>query len=521
MAKRTHDGYLREVRKLACYYMTSPDQLSEQQVGDYLLYLINDCNFAPGSLSVAYSGIKFFYTFTEPRDWDVLKKLRLPKQKTLPAVLTIEEVHRLIGAVKQHRNAAYFWTVYSLGLRLEEGLNLQVGDLDASAMMVHIHRGKGAKRSLPAVAQEYADDPARLLVDASPSDVTLPAIGRNKQSCFHDHATHGCHDGARLHETGRRTTGLQEEVSIHTLRHSVATHLFEAGVSLRWIQKFLGHSSLQTTLVYLHLTDDGEDDGRSQAGRDRAAGRPLSRQVLRQVAQRQEPKRPDQRKTKTQLRQPQAEVAACRPSQMHCGSMRTVTFSLYGERMPTEHKRVLAAITRCRTGELGHLHYECRSCRRTHWVGRSCGNRHCPNCQSDKTQVWLAKRTAQLLPVPYFLVTFHGAPSTAEDRARQPACCYQAIFDAGSETIRELASGTRFIGTDRLGFFGAVHTWGRDFTVYHPHVHFVVPGGGVSQDGSRWQAGPDNFSACQRKPPRRSIEPSSETRCARRACWMR
>jgi site-specific recombinase XerD len=110
MAKRTHDGYLREVRKLACYYMTSPDQLSQQQVGDYLLYLINDCNFAPGSLSVAYSGIKFFYTFTEPRDWDVLKKLRLPKQKTLPAVMTIEEVHRLIGAVQQHRNAAYFWT---------------------------------------------------------------------------------------------------------------------------------------------------------------------------------------------------------------------------------------------------------------------------------------------------------------------------------------------------------------------------------------------------------------------------
>ncbi|MFK7820188.1 MAG: site-specific integrase, partial [Planctomycetaceae bacterium] len=75
MAKRTHDGYLREVRKLACYYNVSPDQLSEQQVADYLLYLINDCEFAPGTLRVAYSGLKFFFTFTEPRDWDVLKKL--------------------------------------------------------------------------------------------------------------------------------------------------------------------------------------------------------------------------------------------------------------------------------------------------------------------------------------------------------------------------------------------------------------------------------------------------------------
>ncbi len=165
----------------------------------------------------------------------------------------------------------------------------------------------------------------------------------------------------------------------------------------------------------------------------------------------------------------------------------------FADRMPHEHKRVLAAITRCRTGELGHLHYECRSCERTHWVGRSCGNRHCPNCQSDKTELWLAKRTAQLLPVPYYLVTFTVPQALRNIVRANQRVCYQAIFDAGSQTIRELASGRRFIGTDRLGFFGALHTWGRDFTVYHPHVHFVVPGGGVSEDGSRWQAGPANF----------------------------
>ncbi len=77
-------------------------------------------------------------------------------------------------------------------------------------------------------------------------------------------------------------------------------------------------------------------------------------------------------------------------------------------------------------------------------------------------------------------------------RANQRVC-YQALFDAGSQTIRELAAGPRFMGTDRLGFFGALHTWGRDPMVYHPHVHFVVPGGGVSHDGSRWQAGSANF----------------------------
>ena len=263
MAKRTHDGYLREVRKLAFYYNVSPDQLTEQQVGEYLLYLINDCNFAPGSLGVAYSGIKFFYTVTEPRDWSVLRKLRRPKQKTLPAVLTIKEVHRLIGAVKQHRNAAYYWTVYSLGLRLEEGLHLQVGDLDAERMMVHVHRGKGAKdRYLPlpkstlAILREYWS------THRHPT-LLFPAIGRDRKAAanssrpMNPSTVQGC-----LKQIVTQL-GIRKKASIHTLRHSIATHLFEAGVSLRWIQKFLGHSSLQTTLLYLHLTDDGEDNGRA------------------------------------------------------------------------------------------------------------------------------------------------------------------------------------------------------------------------------------------------------------------
>jgi len=264
MAKRTHDGYLREVRKLACYYNSPPDQLTEQQVGEYLLYLINDCNFAPGSLGVAYSGIKFFYTVTEPRDWSVLKKLRRPKQKTLPSVLTIDEVHHLIGAVKQHRNAAYLWTVYSLGLRLEEGLNLQAGDLDSQRMMVHIHRGKGAKdRYLPlpkstlTILREY------WATHRHPT-LLFPAIGRNRKTASSASQPMNATTVQGCMKLVVEQLGFKKKISIHTLRHSIATHLFEGGVSLRWIQKFLGHSSLQTTLVYLHLTDDGEDKGRAK-----------------------------------------------------------------------------------------------------------------------------------------------------------------------------------------------------------------------------------------------------------------
>lgn len=264
MAKRTHDGYLREVRKLAFYYDTPPDQLTEQQVGEYLLYLINDCNFAPGSLGVAYSGIKFFYTVTEPRDWAVLKKLRRPKQKTLPSVLTIDEVHQLIGAITQHRNAAYFWTVYSLGLRLEEGLNLQVGDLDSKRMMVHIHRGKGAKdRYLPLPKSTLAVLRVYWLTHRHPT-LLFPALGRNRKVVSTSSRPMGPTTVQGCLNQVVEQFGFKKKISPHTFRHSIATHLFEAGVSLRWIQNFLGHSSLQTTLVYLHLTDDGEDNGRAK-----------------------------------------------------------------------------------------------------------------------------------------------------------------------------------------------------------------------------------------------------------------
>jgi len=165
----------------------------------------------------------------------------------------------------------------------------------------------------------------------------------------------------------------------------------------------------------------------------------------------------------------------------------------FGHNMPHEHKRVLALITRCRTGELGHLRYQCDFCPKEHWAGRSCGNRHCPNCQHDKAQLWLAQRIAQLLPVQYFLVTFTVPQSLRMVMRANQSDCYKALFDCGSQTIVELASGKRFIGSDKLGFFGAIHTWGRDFTVYNPHVHFVVPGGGVSADGKSWLASPENF----------------------------
>ena len=136
----------------------------------------------------------------------------------------------------------------------------------------------------------------------------------------------------------------------------------------------------------------------------------------------------------------------------------------FGATMPGEHKKVLHAITACRTGELGTVLYACQSCGEIHAIGRSCGNRHCPTCQHDKTKAWLEKQTDRLLPCPYFLVTF-TLPAELRALARShQRVIYAALFEASSEALRALAANPKFVGTDRLGFFGVLHTWGRTWS---------------------------------------------------------
>jgi hypothetical protein len=157
----------------------------------------------------------------------------------------------------------------------------------------------------------------------------------------------------------------------------------------------------------------------------------------------------------------------------------------FGATMPAAHKKVLRHIAACRTGELGMVVYRCADCGKTHAMGRSCGDRHCPSCRRDKAETWLEKQTERLLPCPYFLVTF-TLPAELRDVARaHQRAVYAALFEASSAALRASAADPKYVGTDRLGFFGVLHTWGRTLE-YHPHVHYVVPGGGLSADGTRW-----------------------------------
>jgi hypothetical protein len=157
----------------------------------------------------------------------------------------------------------------------------------------------------------------------------------------------------------------------------------------------------------------------------------------------------------------------------------------FGATMPAEQKKVLQALCACRTGALGTIVYECVSCGHTHGMGRSCGNRHCPTCQQGKTKAWLEKQSAQLLPCPYFLLTFTLPEALRPLARRHQRVAYAALFEASSEALKQLAADPKHLGSRRCGFFGVLHTWGRTLD-YHPHVHYVVPGGALSQDGSQW-----------------------------------
>lgn len=258
MSQRTVYGYLRAVRQLADYCQRRPNKITEAQLRRYFLHLKNDKRFAYGSIRVAFSGIKFFYSRTCKRDWKTLRTMKLQQAKTLPEVLTSQQVHAIIEAVRVERIAVYFWTVYSMGLRLEEARCLQVSDIDAQRGWVHIHRGKGAKdRYVPLPASTLHWLRQHWKTHRHPRFL-FPAEGRDHKQSSHSPAP--IQTSTVQKAIGKVVTqlGIQKRVSIHTLRHSYATHLLEAGVSLRVIQQYLGHSSLQTTMVYLHLTETHE-----------------------------------------------------------------------------------------------------------------------------------------------------------------------------------------------------------------------------------------------------------------------
>jgi len=253
LAERTQESYVQAVCQLAAHYHKSPEQISEEELRQYFLFLKNVKHVSRSTHTIALCGIKFFYEHTLRREWHTLDFARPAKEKKLPVVLSMQEVGRILSCVHYLRYQVCLTTIYACGLRLLEGVCLQVKEIDGERKMLHIHQGKGGKDRyvpLPDAALNMLRrywtthrNPVWLFpafhAKQPPEKINQPMSESSVQKAL----------GAALCESG-----VNKDATVNTLRHSYATHLMEAGVPLRVIQEYLGHASPATTALYTHLT---------------------------------------------------------------------------------------------------------------------------------------------------------------------------------------------------------------------------------------------------------------------------
>ena len=163
----------------------------------------------------------------------------------------------------------------------------------------------------------------------------------------------------------------------------------------------------------------------------------------------------------------------------------------YGSHLAWPHRKVLDAIVRCRTAALGAHRDQCTRCGHQAISYNSCRNRHCPRCQGNARSRWLAKRRAELLPVSYFHIVFTLPHELSALALQNKRLLYGLLFRASAATLLELAGDPKHLGAD-IGFLGVLHTWGQNLQ-HHPHIHYVVPAGGLAPDSSRWIASSRRF----------------------------
>ena len=164
----------------------------------------------------------------------------------------------------------------------------------------------------------------------------------------------------------------------------------------------------------------------------------------------------------------------------------------FGDAMPGDHRKVINAIINCRTSQYGASIYTCEKCGQNHIIYRSCGNRHCPNCQHHKARQWLDRQTKRQLPGHHFMITFTVPQQIRRIIRSHQRLCYAALFRASADTMKKLAADPKYIGGDLPGFFGVLHTWGRQLQ-YHPHIHYIVPGGALSKIEHQWHSSRIDF----------------------------
>lgn len=262
-SERTQQMYVRAVRLLAEHYGKSPDQITEEELRDYFLHVKNVKKWSRTASTISLCSIKFFYENTIKRDWPTLTFVRPQPEKRLPVILTLEEIRSILDCVRFDRYRVCLFTIYSCGLRLLEGCQLKVSDIDSARMVLHVEQGKGSKDRYVPLPERTLDELRNYWKTHRNPVWLFPAAGRGgKHDEFATAERPTPYSNVQTaFKTALKKSGVNKRASVRTLRHSYATHLVEQGVNLRLIQEYLGHNSPKTTAIYAHLTEVAQNQG--------------------------------------------------------------------------------------------------------------------------------------------------------------------------------------------------------------------------------------------------------------------
>jgi len=239
-------AYLRQVQQFANYFGKSPAHLGREHVRQYLLHLVREKRIADGTYYQVLAALKFVYCTTLGRK-EIVEGIPRPRvARTLPIVLSMEEIEQFFDGIRSLKHRAILMTAYAAGLRVSEVISLQVVDIDSKRMMIRVDQGKGRKDRYVMLSTYLLSILREYWRAARPKGYLFPGTGKS------GHITQQSVDSAC--KTAKRRSGLTKKMSLHTLRHSFATHLLENGTDVRTIQILLGHRSLKTTAIYLHVS---------------------------------------------------------------------------------------------------------------------------------------------------------------------------------------------------------------------------------------------------------------------------
>jgi integrase/recombinase XerD len=241
---RTIETYLSWVERLSKHYRKSPDELGDDDIRNFLHYLLKERNAKQATVNLAYNALRFFYKTTLEQEWNDVKIPRSKQPKKLPVVLSMEEVQSIFKNTENLKHKALLMTIYSGGLRVNEAANLKIADIDSKRMMIKV-RGKGSKDRYTLLGERTLGILRSYWKEYQPTSYLFPSIKKENPL---DKSTIG-----KIFKKSADLSKIQKKASPHTLRHSFATHLLECGADLYYIQRLLGHSSSSTTTIYLHV----------------------------------------------------------------------------------------------------------------------------------------------------------------------------------------------------------------------------------------------------------------------------